>query len=143
MTFFCLFIMNTSSLSEPASEPALPISLATIRSPLHSSNFSYAFSTIDKSDILYSALNATKNISFLVICLIRSTIFLVGTRDNDNRSVLLSILLDLFSSGPKSVTAAAKIAISYVFDDSSEMTILHISSVVVALMTLRSDESDE
>src|ERR687886_1658326 len=98
---------------------------------------------MDKSDISYSALNATKNISsFLLICLIRFIIFLVGMRDNGNRSILLSILLDFFSSGLKSVTAAAKIAISYIFDDSSETTVLYISSVVVALMTLRSDDSD-
>src|SRR5436853_545908 len=70
-----------------------------------------------------------------------SFILFVGESDNDNLPLLVSIFfVNFFCSSVKSATAAAKITTSYFFEDSSEMTVSYISSLVVTLMILRSEE---
>src|SRR4029078_11338590 len=66
-------------------------------------------------------------------------IFLVGVSEISTLPFLVSIFsLSFFSPIAKSVTAAAKITISYFFDDNSQTIALYISLVVLTLITLKS-----
>src|ERR1041384_3858672 len=69
----------------------------------------------------------------------RELVSIVFFNDTAPTEIYTLSLHDALPICVKSATAAAKITISYFFEDSSDMTVLYISSLVVTLMILRSE----